>query len=132
MCSVCPRFSCMTITPGTRPLTLGFATYAMSEAPSAALIRGFETAMRGSFSITVMPSVVAAGGGVANGCATRPGDDDAVTVAVGVPVERGLRSQAARSVVAAAALPTTIATLRMSSRRAISPSRKSSMCSSTK
>ena len=122
----------MTITPGTRPLTIGFATYAMSGAPSGPLISGLDTAMRGSFSMTVMPSVVAAGGGVANGCTTRPGDEDEATVGVGVPVARGLRSQPARSVVAAAALPTTIATLRMSSRRAISPSRKSSMCSSTK
>jgi len=82
-----------------------------------------------------MPSVVAAGGGVANGCATSPCVGEAVAAAaVGdvVAVDRGLRSQAARSVTAVAALPTTIATLRMSSRRTMSPSRKSSMCSSTK
>jgi len=126
----------MTITPGTRPLTIGLATYAMSGAPSFPLISGFDTVMRGSFSFTVTPSVVAAGGGVANGCATKPGVGDALTfvdgVGVALALDRGLRSHAARSVVAAAALPTTIATLRMSSRRPMSPSRKSSMCSSTK
>src|SRR2546428_14076387 len=108
----------MTNTPGTRPLTFGLATYAMSETPSAPLISGFDTVIRGSLSRTVMPSVVAAGGGVANGCATSPCVGDAVArAAVGdvVAVARGLRSQAARSVVAAAAGPTTTATLPMSS-----------------
>jgi len=99
------------------------------------LISGLATLMRGSSSFTVTPSVVAAGGGVANGCATRPCvGEAATTVAVGdvVAVVCGLRSQAARRVVAAAALPTMMPTLRMSSRRPMSPSRKSSMCSSTK
>ena len=70
MCSVCPRFSWITITPGTRPLAIGLATYAMSEIPSVPLISGLDTVMRGSVSFTVIPSVVAAGGGVAKGCAT--------------------------------------------------------------
>src|SRR5881296_55675 len=72
MCSVWPRFSWMTMTPGTRPLTFGLATYAMSETPSVPLISGLDTPMRGSFSRTVMPSVVAAGGGVANGLRHQP------------------------------------------------------------
>jgi len=132
MCSVCPRFSWITITPGTRPLAIGLATYAMSEIPSVPLISGLDTVMRGSVSFTVIPSVVAAGGGVAKGCATSGWLGEAIWVGDVVAVDRGLRSHAARSVVATAALPTTIATLRMSSRRPMSPSRKSSMCSSTK
>ncbi len=65
MCSVCPRFSWTTTTPGTRPLTFGLAMYAISDAPSEPLTSGFDTVMRGSVSLTVTPSGTIAGGGVA-------------------------------------------------------------------
>src|SRR2546423_10147675 len=107
MCSVCPRFSWMTITPGTRPLRLAFAMYAWRSAPSAPLTDGCDTVMRGSFSLTVTPSVVVAGGGVAQGCATRLGDPEALVGALDGDAAAGfgLRTQEARMVLDRAALP---------------------------
>src|SRR6185503_8064598 len=109
----------------------------MSDAPSAPFTSGVDTAMRGSSGFTVMPSVLAAAGGVAYGPeATRPGLAvgeappptlvPAVAVGVALEVVRGERSHAARTVAAVAALPTMIVIRRTSSRRVIRPSRKSS------
>jgi len=92
----------------------------MSEAPSAPFTSGFDTAMRGSSGLTVIPSVVALGGGVAKGCAATVGAGVAArvgegrTLAAGVAAARGLRSHAARMVAAAAALPAMSETRRMS------------------
>src|SRR3979490_104621 len=85
----------------------------MSDAPSVPFTSGLDTLMRGSVSLTVTPSAVAAGGGVANGCATKPGvGEAAATVVAGdvVAVARGLRSHPASTVIAAAALPTPMGT----------------------
>src|SRR5437867_4238730 len=106
MCSVCPRFSWMTTTPGTRPLAAtGVATYAMSDAPSAARTSGRDTLMRGSVSFTVMPSVVGFAGGVAYGCATSPAEADGVytvgeVAGAAVGMEHGERPAAVGRVVA--------------------------------
>ena len=133
MCSVCPRFSWITTTPGTFPLAAaGFARYAMRFAPSLPLTSGVDTAIRGSFSFTVTPSVVGEAGGVANGCATSAGDAAAGAGDDVVAAGRGERSHAARIEVASAALPAMSVTRRISSRRGMSPSRKSSTCSSMK
>src|SRR4029078_1880866 len=120
------------MTSGERTLAFGLAMYAMSDAPSAPFTSGVETAMRGSSTFTVTPSVVAAAGGVAYGPdATKPGlvlgalEVTAVgtPVAVAVGAALGDRSHAARMVVAAAALPAIRVTRLTSSRRVISPSR---------
>src|SRR6266542_6854394 len=67
MCGVWPRFSWMTITPGTRAVPAGRAMYAINPLPSVPFTPGVETAIRGSSGLTVMPSVVVAAGGVAYG-----------------------------------------------------------------
>src|SRR5919204_6258820 len=107
----------------------------MRFAPSAPLTSGFETLMRGSSGFTVTPSVVGCAGGVAYGpAATRPalavGDAPPPTLVPGVAdapprPPRGDRSHAARIVDATAALPAMRLTRRTSSRRVMSPSRKS-------
>src|SRR5919108_6560432 len=96
----------------------------MRSAPSAPFRLGFDTLIRGSSGFTVMPSVVAWAGGVAYGpAATKPAVAlaPAVATAPGVAVPptppRGERSQAARIVAAAAALPAIRVTRRASSRR---------------
>src|SRR6266446_1620091 len=111
--------------PGTRGLLLGFAIYAISDAPSDPLTSGFDTAMRGSVSFTVTPSGTGAAGGVAYACGT-----NAVAAAVGAalcvaapPAPPGVGvPQAATMVAATAALPEMRVTRRRSSRREMSPS----------
>jgi hypothetical protein len=106
--------------------------YAMSDAPSAPFTSGFEAVIRGSSGFTVTPSTVGCAGGMANGA----GVDAGVTVtsaAVGVAdvVLAGVTGPHAATIAAArAALPEINVTLRNSSRRGISPSWYSSMCSS--
>src|SRR2546425_11201734 len=107
----------------------------MRFAPSAPFTSGLDTVIRGSFSLTVTPSGTGEGGGVAYGCATSAALAVGLAAGVGLPDDaagRGLRSQAARMVDAAAALPAISVTRRMSSRREMNPSRKSSTCSSMK
>src|SRR5207249_6002056 len=124
MCGVWPRFSWITITPGTLAVPAGRAMYARSDAPSGPFTSGLETVMRGSSGLTVTPSVVACAGGVAYGPTVGAGLLLAVaTVGVAVPELAGVTGPHAATITAAsAALPEMSVTLRNSSRLGINPS----------
>src|SRR2546427_10634333 len=108
--------------PGTRGLLLGFAMYAMRDAPSDPLTSGFDTAMRGSVSFTVTPSGTGAAGGVAYACganAVAAAVDAALSVAAPPAPPGAGGPQAATMVAASAALPAMRGARRRSSRREV-------------